>query len=99
MRLVPLSVDSAGQFQGLLVTALSLGEFTAEAFAAFGLDWQQHVVPDPQFARPTDINVSVGRPARARERLNWEAKVRMREIVRRLAAEESGRADSNSGEL
>jgi GDPmannose 4,6-dehydratase len=76
----------------------SLGEFAAEAFAAFGLDWQQHVVSDPEFARPTDILVSVGRPARARERLGWEAKVRMREVVRRLAAEESGKSVSRPDE-
>jgi len=72
----------------------SLEEFAAEAFTAFGLDWKEHVVSEPQLARPTDILVSVGRPARARERLRWEAKIRMREIVRRLAAEEGGRTSS-----
>ena len=67
----------------------TLGEFAAAAFAAFGLDWRQHVVADPELARPTDILLSVGRPARARERLKWEATVRMPEIVRRLAAAEA----------
>ena len=67
----------------------TLGEFAAAAFVAFGLDWRQHVVADPELARPTDILLSVGRPARARERLKWEATVRMPEIVRRLAAAEA----------
>jgi GDPmannose 4,6-dehydratase len=66
----------------------SLEEFAADAFAAFGLDWKEHVVSETQLARPTDILVSVGRPNRARERLRWEAKIRMRDIVQRLAAEE-----------
>jgi GDPmannose 4,6-dehydratase len=90
MRLM-LQRDTPEDFVLATGESHSLGEFAAEAFAAFGLDWEQHIVSDPQLARPTDILVSVGRPARARERLSWEAKVRMREIVRRLAAEESGK--------
>jgi GDPmannose 4,6-dehydratase len=97
MRLM-LQRDTPEDFVIATGESHSLGEFAAEAFAAFDLDWQQHVVSDPQFARPTDILVSVGRPARARERLNWEAKVRMREIVRRLAAEESAKAGARPDE-
>ena len=75
----------------VIATGISrtLGEFTAEVFAAFGLDWKEHVVADPGLERPTDILVSVGRPARARERLKWEATMRMSEVARRLAAEET----------
>jgi GDPmannose 4,6-dehydratase len=69
----------------------TLGEFTAEVFAAFGLDWKAHVVSDPDLARPTDILVSVGRPARACERLGWTATTRTSEIARRLAAAETAR--------
>ncbi len=66
----------------------TLGEFTAEAFAAYGLDWNDHVVSTAELARPTDILVSAGRPARARERLQWEATMHMSDVVRRLAEEE-----------
>jgi GDPmannose 4,6-dehydratase len=69
----------------------TLGEFAAEAFAAFGLDWKAHVVSDPALSRPTDIVMSVGRPARARERRKWEATMRMSDVTRRLAAEETAR--------
>ena len=69
----------------------TLGEFAAEAFAAFGLDWKEHVVSDPELARPTDILVSVGRPERARERLKWAATMRMSEVAKRLAADEGTR--------
>jgi GDPmannose 4,6-dehydratase len=97
MRLM-LQRDTPEDFVIATGESHSLEEFAAEAFAAFGLDWQEHVVSDPQLGRPTDIRVSVGRPARARERLQWEAKIRMREIVRRLAAEESARALSQRDE-
>jgi GDPmannose 4,6-dehydratase len=75
----------------------TLGEFAAEAFAAFGLDWKEHVVSDPALSRPTDILMSVGRPARARERLRWEATMRMSDVARRLAAEEAARHGGTPG--
>jgi GDPmannose 4,6-dehydratase len=67
-------------------TNTSLREFAAAAFAAHGLDWQQHVVSSPQLLRPTDVTFSVGRPARALERLGWSAETRMPDLVRRLVA-------------
>jgi GDPmannose 4,6-dehydratase len=69
----------------------TLAEFAAVAFDAFGLDWQKHVVSDRALARPTDIVLLVGHPTRARERLMWEATIRMPDVVRRLAAEEGAR--------
>ncbi|MDC7786902.1 GDP-mannose 4,6-dehydratase [Rhodoplanes sp. TEM] len=65
--------------------AATLREFAAAAFAAFGLDWERHVVSTPEHMRPSDIAVSVGRPARARETLGWVAATRMPELVGRLA--------------
>jgi GDPmannose 4,6-dehydratase len=64
----------------------TLREFTAEAFAAYQLDWQKHVVSVPELMRPTDISFSIGRPTRAQERLGWTAKTRMPDVVRRLVA-------------
>lgn len=65
--------------------ASSLKAFTAEAFAAFGLDWREHVVASDDLVRPSDIVTSVGRPVKVRERLGWSAQTTMPEIVSRLA--------------
>lgn len=67
-----------------------LAAFAEQAFAAFGLDWRQHVVSDPELMRPSDIAISLGRPTRAREVLGWQAETRMPDIVRRLAAAAAG---------
>jgi GDPmannose 4,6-dehydratase len=75
----------------------TLGEFAAEAFAAFGLDWKQHVVSDPALSRPTDIMMSVGRPTRARERLKWQATMRMSDVARKLAAAEAAQRGPAAG--
>jgi GDPmannose 4,6-dehydratase len=69
-------------------TGATLREFTAEAFAVFGLDWQDHVISVPDLLRPTDVTFSIGRPKRAEERLRWRANVKMPDIVRRLIANE-----------
>jgi GDPmannose 4,6-dehydratase len=62
-----------------------LKAFVAEAFAAFGLDWQAHVISSGEFMRPSDISVSTGCPDRAYGILGWKAQMRMPEVVRRLA--------------
>ena len=66
----------------------SLEEFTAAVFDAFDLDWRKHVVTCPELMRPSDIMLSVGRPAKVGERLGWTAKVYMPEVARRLAEAE-----------
>ncbi|HCR14394.1 GDP-mannose 4,6-dehydratase [Solidesulfovibrio sp.] len=54
-------------------TTITLADFTAEAFAAAGLDWRAHVDVDPGLFRPSDIAVSRANPARAESLLGWKA--------------------------
>lgn len=61
-----------------------LHHFVAEAFAAVGLDWQEHVDTDPTLVRPADIGISRANPARAAEQLDWAAQIPMRAVVRRM---------------
>ena len=69
----------------------SLEEFVAEAFASVKLDWREHVESDPELMRPTDIAAGMGNPAKAREKLGWEAKNKMHRVVRMMVdAELSG---------
>jgi GDPmannose 4,6-dehydratase len=46
--------------------------FVAAAFAAVGLDWEQHVRVDPALVRGPEPIALVGDPSRARARLGWE---------------------------
>jgi GDPmannose 4,6-dehydratase len=71
----------------------SLEEFIETAFSSLGLDWKKYVVSDPALLRPTDITVGRANPTRARELLGWQARYRMREVVRMMVeAEEEQRA-------
>lgn len=62
----------------------SLEEFVATAFSYLGLDWREHVVTDTSLYRPTDIACSRGNPAKAKEKLGWQAKYKMHDVVRMM---------------
>ncbi len=50
---------------------VSLKHFVERAFAAFGLDWTEHVDSDNSLLRPSDIRYGAGNPARALYKLGW----------------------------
>jgi GDPmannose 4,6-dehydratase len=62
----------------------SLEEFVAQAFAAVGLNWHEHVVTDSSLLRPTDLAISRGNPAKAKKKLGWQAQYKMQDIVRMM---------------
>jgi GDPmannose 4,6-dehydratase len=59
----------------------SVQELVEAAFGHAGLDWQQHVVTDPAFLRPAEVDHLVGDASKARLELGWEPKTSFRELV------------------
>ena len=59
----------------------SIQEFVDVAFARVGLDPAQHVVIDPEFLRPAEVDHLVGDASKAREKLGWEPRVSFQELV------------------
>jgi GDPmannose 4,6-dehydratase len=66
----------------------TLQDFVAAVFETVGLDWSQHVVSDPTLLRPSEIMVSRGNPAKALEKLGWQATRKMRDVIELLVAAE-----------
>jgi GDPmannose 4,6-dehydratase len=56
-------------------------EFVELAFTRAGLDWRKHVVVDPLFYRPAEVDVLLGSPKKAREKLGWQCKTSFTELV------------------
>jgi GDPmannose 4,6-dehydratase len=56
-------------------------EFVEVAFAHVGLDWREHVVVDPRFVRPAEVDLLLAEPRKARERLGWRPRVGFRDLV------------------
>ena len=66
----------------------SLREFVAEAFAACGLDWQDHVDENPALLRPSEIMISRANPEKARLMLGWSAGRHLQAVVAGMIKDE-----------
>lgn len=51
------------------------------AFSRAGLDWREHVVTDPAFIRPAEVDVLQADPSRAKAELGWSPRVSFQELV------------------
>ena len=60
----------------------SVEEFVQEAFSYLDLDWRKYVVQDPRYYRPAEVDLLVGDPSKAGEKLGWEPAVDFRQLVR-----------------
>jgi GDPmannose 4,6-dehydratase len=67
-----------------------LEEFVAAAFACVGLDWRDHVITDSSLLRPSEIAFSRGNPAKAREKLGWQAQYKMYDVVQMMVKAYAG---------
>ena len=54
------------------------------AFDHVGLDHQKHVVIDPKFFRPAEVDVLLGNPAKATSVLGWSAKTDISTLIRMM---------------
>src|SRR5437016_1080185 len=66
----------------------SVEEFVGIAFDHVRLDWKKHVVVDPQFYRPAEVDLLLGNPAKAQERLGWKPELPFAQLVTRMVDED-----------
>jgi GDPmannose 4,6-dehydratase len=60
----------------------SIREFLEQAFTHVGIDdWEKHVVQDPRFFRPAEVDVLIGDASKAREVLGWKPSVDFPSLV------------------
>lgn len=62
----------------------SVREFLDEVFGYLELDWNKSVVIDPQFNRPSEVDLLRGDATKARAKLGWRPKVAFRELARMM---------------
>ncbi|MBN2147027.1 MAG: GDP-mannose 4,6-dehydratase [Anaerolineales bacterium] len=63
--------------------------FAELAFDVLGMDYRDYVVQDEQFMRPADVDLLVGNPAKAKEKLGWEAGTSFEKLVRIMVESEA----------
>ena len=59
----------------------SVRDFCTLAFAHVGLKMEDHVVLDERYLRPAEVEVLLGDPTKAKEKLGWTAETTLEEMV------------------
>jgi GDPmannose 4,6-dehydratase len=78
-----LQQDTAEDFVIATGHTHSVRECVEVAFDEAGLgDWQRHVEIDPQFVRPAEVDLLIGDPSKAKEKLGWEPRTSFEELIR-----------------
>lgn len=60
----------------------SVRDLVEIAFGHVDLDWRKHVVVDQDLIRPAEVDLLVGDPSKAKEKLGWEPKVTFEQMIR-----------------
>ena len=65
----------------------SVEDFVREAFAEVGIEnWRDHLRQDDRFMRPAEVDLLIGDPTKAREKLGWEPEVDFPTLVKMMVA-------------
>jgi GDPmannose 4,6-dehydratase len=80
-----LQQDTADDYVVATGETHSIRDFLDVAFARVGIDdWSKHVVQDPRFFRPAEVDVLIGDPTKAQERLGWKPKISFEELAQMM---------------
>ncbi len=79
-----LQQDQPGDYVVATGETHAVRELCELAFAAAGLDWEQHVVVDERFLRPAEVDLLVGDPTKAQETLGWRRDVDFPRLVQMM---------------
>ncbi len=60
----------------------SVKEFAEETFDYAGLDWKRYVKIDKKYFRPTEVDVLIANPSKARKILKWKPKITFKDLTK-----------------
>lgn len=63
------------------------------AFEHVGLNYEDHVVIDPAFYRPAEVDVLLGNPAKAERQLGWKAQTSLETLITSMVEADLKRVD------
>ena len=76
-----LQQDTPDDFVVATGRTTSVREMCQIAFEYLDLDYNDFVVIDKKFFRPAEVDILLGNPAKAKEKLGWEAKTSLKELI------------------
>jgi GDPmannose 4,6-dehydratase len=60
----------------------SVREFLEVAFGHVGLDWKKHVEIDPRYYRPAEVELLIGDPTKAIQKLGWKPQTKFEDLTK-----------------
>ena len=60
----------------------SVKDFAKAAFEHVGLNWEDHVIIDTKYLRPTEVDALIGDPSKAKIELGWSATTKWQELAK-----------------
>ena len=81
-----LQLDVPDDFVVATGQSHSVRELCEVAFHAAGLNYEDHVVVDPKFIRPAEVDLLVGDAAKAHEQLGWKCDVDVYGLIEMMVA-------------
>ena len=76
-----LQQDKADDYVVATGETHSVREFLQIAFSHVGLKYEDFVVIDPEFIRPAEVELLLGNPAKAKQKLGWKPNVSFEQLV------------------
>lgn len=76
-----LQADEPDDFVLSTGQAFSVRDFLQFSFEHVGLNWEDHVVFDERYLRPTEVDSLIGDASKAKEKLDWSASVATPELA------------------
>jgi GDPmannose 4,6-dehydratase len=65
-------------------TTYSVEKLLNVAFSTLDMDWKKYTVQDARFMRPAEVDLLVGDPTKAGEKLGWEPQVTFEQLVQMM---------------
>ena len=89
-----LQQDEPEDFVVATGEAHSVQRLVEIAFGHAGLDWKKHVVIDPKFLRPAEVDHLIGNPAKAKATLGWTPHVSFEQLVQMMVDADIARLEA-----
>ncbi len=91
-----LQLDEPEDFVIATNTAYTIRDLCKTAFSHVGLNWEDHIVTDQRFLRPTEIAESRGDYSKAKSILNWSPQISFQDMIKMMVDADVQRVQNNS---
>lgn len=72
----------------------TIRELLQTAFDCVGLHYEEYVVIDPKFVRPAEVDILLGDPSKAGDKLGWKAEVSFQQLIEMMVEEDLKRVQA-----